>query len=262
MVTVLGTGLFSVHNLSFLSWKYVNTQLENNVRKNRVYQPKNMQTLKGIIVIHLCAHTVTHTISVHTQIVKIVLMRQWGHWSRSKCIYLYCQTHCQSLGIFGHSLETVSIFTKVKLCNRLLTWKLGNNYHEAAPWQQKIMSLTCTYANRHWYRLCRLFMQLQCSQCPQGECWSLTLHRLTAVLLDLAVCLQRHTSKQIIENSDCGELVQLNNQLVDDTVSAEVFLNISVLFNSLYPYPALIYLIQKVLIEQTQVYLSPVEPSN
>lgn len=38
-----------------------------------------------------------------------------------------------SFGLFGLSQETVSIFTWVQLSVRLLTLKLGNNYHEAAP---------------------------------------------------------------------------------------------------------------------------------
>lgn len=35
---------------------------------------------------------------------------------------------------------------------------LGNNYHEVAPWQQKIMGLTWTYANTRWSRLYTVYV--------------------------------------------------------------------------------------------------------
>lgn len=99
-----------------------------------------------------------------------------------------------SFGLFCLSAKTVSIFTWVQLSVRLLTSKLGNNYHEAAPWQQTIMSLTCSSTAGPD---CVLFMQLQCPKCPQGAFWPLTLSRCTTTLLDLAVWL--HSMRWVID---------------------------------------------------------------
>lgn len=63
----------------------------------------------------------------------------------------------------------MSIFTWAQLCNRLLTLKLGNNYHESAPWQQKLISLTCTYANRRrWSRSCTVYAAAVCTVSTGG----------------------------------------------------------------------------------------------